>query len=232
MKFEDLNWMQVEDYLKKDDRIILVLGACEQHGYLSLMTDVKIPMVLGEEASRQTGVLLAPPLNFGCSPYFLTYPGTISLRLHTFLDVVEDILRSLYDVGFRNILILNGHGGNTPVKTHLVELLNQLPDLKVRWYAWWTTDTVAEIAKKYQLDSEHGSWMEAFDFTKVAELPDGVKPIPDVGYDLLGKQATRQTYQDGVYGGAYQAAPAIMDELFAACLNDVLNLLTFSKEHH
>ena len=91
MKFEDLNWMQVEDYLKKDDRIILVLGACEQHGYLSLMTDVKIPMVLGEEASRQTGVLLAPPLNFGCSPYFLTYPGTISLRLHTFLDVVEDI---------------------------------------------------------------------------------------------------------------------------------------------
>ena len=57
MKFEDLNWMQVEEYLKTDDRLILVLGACEQHGYLSLMTDVKIPMALAEEASRQSGVL-------------------------------------------------------------------------------------------------------------------------------------------------------------------------------
>lgn len=230
MKFEDLNWMQVEEYLKTDDRLILVLGACEQHGYLSLMTDVKIPMALAEEASRQSGVLLAPPLNFGCSPYFLTYPGTISLRLHTFLDVVEDILRSLYGAGFRRILILNGHGGNTPVKTHLVELLNQLPDLLLSWYAWWTTDTVAEIAKKYQLDSEHGSWMEAFDFTTVTELPDGIKPIPDVGYALLGKAATREIYQDGVYGGAYKADPAIMDELFAACLADVLNLLNFAEE--
>jgi creatinine amidohydrolase len=150
--------------------------------------------------------------------------------LHTFLDVVEDILRSLYGAGFRRILILNGHGGNTPVKTHLVELLNQLPDLLLSWYAWWTTDTVAEIAKKYQLDSEHGSWMEAFDFTTVTELPDGIKPIPDVGYALLGKAATREIYQDGVYGGAYKADPAIMDELFAACLADVLNLLNFAEE--
>ena len=140
MRFEDTNWMGVEDYLKKDDRVILVLGACEQHGYLSLLTDAKIPLALGEAASEASGVLLAPPLNFGCSPYFLSYPGTISLRLHTYLDVVEDILRSLYGVGFRKLLILNGHGGNTPVRDHLVELANELPDLQMRWYAWWTRD--------------------------------------------------------------------------------------------
>ena len=91
MRLEELNWMDVEAYLKKDDRIMLVLGACEQHAYLSLLTDVKIPMALADSASQQSGVLVGPPLNFGVSPYFLNYPGTISLRVSTFLDAVEDI---------------------------------------------------------------------------------------------------------------------------------------------
>ena len=121
MRLEELNWMDVEGYLKRD-RIMLVLGACEQHGYLSLLTDVLIPMALADVASQRTGVVVAPPLNFGVSPYFLTYPGTISLRLSTFLDTVEDIVRSLYGQGFRRFMILNGHGGNDPARGRLVEL--------------------------------------------------------------------------------------------------------------
>ena len=42
MRLEELNWMDVEAYLKGDDRIMLVIGSCEQHGYLSLLTDIKI----------------------------------------------------------------------------------------------------------------------------------------------------------------------------------------------
>ena len=229
MQFQDLNWMDIEHYLKGDDRVILVLGACEQHGYLSLLTDVKIPLALAEAASEETGVLVAPPLNFGCSPYFLDFPGTISLRLQTYLNVVEDILRSLYGAGFRKVLILNGHGGNTPVKTHLVELVNELPNLDLRWYAWWTTDTVAGIAKKYGLEAEHANWLEAFDFTKVADLPSEGKPVPETGAAVLGKAATRKIYQDGAFGGPYQAEDAIMQEMFNACLADVVALLRFTK---
>lgn len=227
MNFEDRNWMQVEDYLKKDDRVILVLGACEQHGYLSLMTDVKIPMALAEAASQSSGVLVAPPLNFGCSPYFLDFPGTISLRLQTYLHLVEDILRSLHGVGFHRILILNGHGGNTAVRTHLVELVNDLSDLQLRWYAWWTTQTVADIAKIYDLKAEHANWLEAFDFTKVENLPEETKPIPDAGEAIMGSHDTRALYEDGSFGGAYKADPKIMQEMFDACLQDVVKLLTF-----
>ena len=43
MNFSDLNWFDVEKYLESDDRLIMVVGSCEQHGYLSLLTDVKIP---------------------------------------------------------------------------------------------------------------------------------------------------------------------------------------------
>ena len=227
MYFEDLNWMQIEEYLKQDDRVMLVLGACEQHGDLSLLTDVNIPMAIAEKAANQCGVLVAPPLNFGCAPFFLDYPGTISLRLHTYLDVVEDILRSLNGVGFRRVLILNGHGGNIPVKIHLVELLNELTDLRLRWYEWWTSDSVEKIAKKYDLVADHANWLEAFDFNIVADLPAETKPLPVPKVEILGKTASREAFGDGAYGDPYQVEPAIMNEILDACLADVLDLLKF-----
>jgi creatinine amidohydrolase len=229
MHFADQNWVQVEDYLKKDQRVMLVLGACEQHGYLSLLTDVMVPEALARAASERSGVIVAPSVNFGCSPYFLDFPGTISLRLHTFLDLVEDILRSLYTAGFRQCLILNGHGGNAPVRTHLVELVNELPDLQISWYAWWTTKTAAAVAEKYGLTPEHANWLEAFDFTKVAKLPEVAKPMPDVPEGVLDQRTTRQVYGDGSFGGQYEADPAVMQALFDACLGDVLELLKFDS---
>ena len=227
MQFQNHNWMQMEAYLKNDQRVILVLGACEQHGYLSLLTDVRIPIELAKAASHASGVIIAPALNFGCSPYFLDYPGTISLRLHTYLDVVEDIIRALYDTGFRQILILNGHGGNTPVKTHLVEVLNELTDLEIRWYAWWTTQTVAEIARKHGLEPEHANWLEAFDFNHVSDLPHETKPIPERKPNILNKTQMREEFQDGSFGGDYQADRSVMTEIFNACRAEILELLKF-----
>ena len=96
MRLSELNWFDVQSYLEIDDRIMVVLGSCEQHAYLSLQTDVKIPMAIADAASQQCGVLIAPPLNFGASPYFLAYPGTMSLRIETLINVGEDLIRSLY----------------------------------------------------------------------------------------------------------------------------------------
>jgi creatinine amidohydrolase len=226
MRTEDLNWMDVENYLKGEDRLILVLGACEQHGYLSLLTDVKIPLALADAASKQTGVLVAPPLNFGVSPYFMTYPGTLSLRASTLLDLVEDLVRSAYGQGFRRLLVLNGHGGNDAARARLVELGNQLPALRLSWYAWWQSPSVEDFARHHELERAHASWMEAFPFTRVADLPEGHKTVPAFS-GLLNANQTRQVYGDGVFGGAYQVGDAVMQELFDVCLADVLHLLRF-----
>lgn len=220
MRLEELNWMDVEGYLKSETRIMLVLGACEQHGYLSLLTDVMIPMALADVASQRTGVVVAPPLNFGVSPYFLTYPGTISLRLSTFLDTVEDIVRSLYGQGFRKFMILNGHGGNDPARGRLVEIANTLPDIKLMWYSWWTSHSVEAEAMKHGLKSYHAAWIEAFPFVRVAELPDGEK-TPPAYQGVLNAEKSREVFGDGVFGGPYQVDPAIMDAIFATALQDV-----------
>jgi len=227
MRIEDLNWMDVEEYLKHDDRLILVVGACEQHGYLSLLSDVKIPLALADAAAQQTGVLLAPPVNFGSSPYFLAYPGTLSLRLSTLMDVTEDIIRSAFGQGFKRILVLNGHGGNNGLKLRLVELANLLPGLKLQWYAWWMSHSVEEVALRHELKPSHANWLEAFPFTTVADLPEGEKVPPRVPSDIMDAKTSREVYGDGTFGGPYQAPPEIMQELFDACLADIMQMLNF-----
>lgn len=228
MRISELNWMDVEEYLKKEDRIIVVLGACEQHGYLSLQTDTKIPLALADAASLKTNVIIAPEITVGVSPYFLSYPGTISIRSETYIQLVSDILVSLYQAGFKRILVLNGHSGNNTVYAKLVELENSLSDLKLSWYSWWDSNGVNMLAQKYQLVPEHASWMEAFAFTKVAPLPDGEKQ--GVSYTgILNAAETRAIYGDGMFGGKYEVDDAIMQELFDICLLDVINLLNFER---
>lgn len=228
MRISELNWMDVEQYLKTDDRIMVVLGACEQHGYLSMQTDTKIPLAFADAASTKTNVIIAPELTIGVSPYFLSYPGTISIRSEAYIQFVADILSSLYLAGFRRILVLNGHSGNSLVQTKLVELSNSLTGLKISWYSWWESNGVSELAQKYNLTPEHASWMEAFPFTRVTDLPAGEKP--GVSYTgVLNAQETREKYEDGSFGGKYQVDDLIMQELFDICLLDVLNLLNFQR---
>ena len=227
MRFEDLNWMDVQSYLEKDDRVMLVLGATEQHAYLSLLTDIKIPLAMADTASQQSGVLVAPPLNFGISPYFLDYPGTISFRLSTLMDAAEDIIRSLYRQGFRRILILNGHGGNIGVRARLDELVNELTDLKLNWYSWWQSHSVEAIALKNELKPGHANWLEAFAFTQVTEMPDNSKTPPYVPRGIMSAKETREIYDDGSFGGPYQADAAIMNEIFSIAVGDILEILKF-----
>lgn len=228
MRFEDLNWMDVERYLEQDDRLILVLGACEQHAYLSLLTDIKIPLALADSASKQTGVLVAPPLNFGISPYFLDYPGTLSFSVRTMISAVEDIVRSAYQQGFRRILLLNGHGGNTPVRQYLNAINNDLPDLKMNWYDWWSSHSIEAVAQKHNLKPNHANWLETFSFTIVGELPEGSKTPPNVPSAIMDAQKTRDVYGDGSFGGPYRVDDGIMQEVLNAALEDVLQLLKFS----
>jgi creatinine amidohydrolase len=226
MRLEDLNWLDIQSYLEKDDRLIFIIGACEQHAYLSLLTDVKIPLALADAASQRNNVLVAPPLNFGCSPYFLKYPGTLSLRASTILDVIEDLVRSAYGQGFRRLLFLNGHGGNDLARSRLYELANQLLDLKIRWYSWWLANSVSMVARKYELKPAHANWLEAFSFTKVGDNPEGEK-APPVIPGLIGADEARTIYGDGSFGGVYEVGSEIMAEVFEAALSDVNQLLKF-----
>src|SRR5204862_5742565 len=103
LRVRDLNWMQLEAYLERDDRIVLPLGSTEQHAYLSLETDNLLAEGVAVETAEPLGVPVLPVLPYGLTPTFAAYPGSPTLRLETFVAVVRDLLESLYRQGFHRI---------------------------------------------------------------------------------------------------------------------------------
>src|SRR5919107_2076442 len=114
MKISEMNWLQVEEYLKSDDRAVVPLGCTEQHAYLSLSVDSILAERVALEAAEPMGVPVFPVQAYGITPYFMAYPGTVSLNADTYLRIITDILESLKRTGFRRILFVNGHGGEAP----------------------------------------------------------------------------------------------------------------------
>ena len=112
MRISEMNWMMVEEYLRRDDRAVLPLGCTEQHAYLSLSTDSILAERLAVDAAEPLGVPVFPVLAYGITPYFRAFPGTITLRVETYMSVVGDILDAITEHGFKRILIVNGHGSN------------------------------------------------------------------------------------------------------------------------
>ena len=144
MRVQDCNWLQLEEYLRHDDRIVLPLGSTEQHAYLSLATDNILAERVSVEAAKPLGVPVLPVQPYGITPRFAAYPGSPTLRVETFLAVVTDLLESLSGQGFRRILIVNGHGGNVPARAAVSQWGAKHSETRVRYHDWWNSPRVMD----------------------------------------------------------------------------------------
>src|SRR5688572_3548474 len=226
MLFDELNWMDVEHYLTHhDNRVIVITGACEQHAYLSLLSDVRAPLAIAQAAVGFESVLIAPPLPYGISPYFTAYPGTISLRPETFARVVREVLEELIRQGFRRILVSNGHGGNTGVLTPLmIETATTHDGVKLELFEAWRHPAVIEVAQSEGLTPNHANWSEAFAFTRVVPNPGGKKAAPNVSRTASAQQI-RAALGDGSYGDLYEVPDMIMHRYLDAMVNAMVEIL-------
>jgi creatinine amidohydrolase/Fe(II)-dependent formamide hydrolase-like protein len=82
MKIAEMNWMQVEEYLKHDDRAVVPLGSTEQHAYLSLSTDSLLAERVAVEAAEPIGVAVCPVLAYGITPCLLAVDQTLKTICH------------------------------------------------------------------------------------------------------------------------------------------------------
>ncbi len=229
MRISDLNWMQVEEYLENDDRAVLPLGSTEQHGYLSLSVDSILASRVAEDAAEPLGVPVFPVVSYGLTPYFQSFPGTVTLRVETYVRLVRDILDSLYHSGFRRILIVNGHGGNSPVDGLVTEWMADHAGTRVKFHNWWNAP--ATWAKVQEIDpmGSHASWMENFPWTRLAgvAMPDVQKVVPArPGMARLVGDEMRAFYGDGNYGGYYQRADEEMLALWDVAIAETRALIT------
>jgi creatinine amidohydrolase len=228
MRVQDCNWMQLEEYLRRDDRIVLPFGSVEQHGYLSLGVDMILSERVSVEAAEPLGVPVMPSLPYGITPYFAAYPGSPTLRVETYQEVVRDLLDSLHGQGFRRFLLVNGHGGNDPGGAAGAEWSGAHPDAQVLWHNWWNGPRVWEVVQSIDSDASHASWLENFPWTRLpgVALPAERKPMADVStMRELDPADLRELLGDGSFGGPYQRPDGEVLRVWQAGVEEVRELI-------
>jgi creatinine amidohydrolase len=220
VRIRDLNWMQLEEYLETDDRIVLPVGSTEQHAYLSLETDNILAERASVEAAEPLGVPVLPVVAYGVTG-FTAYPGSPTLRETTLLAVLTNVVDSLLAQGFARILVVNAHSGNTGAGEEMAR--SRKPS--VVWHELWE-GRPDEIAAAIDPDYDHASWSENFPWTRLPgiEIPTERKP-PVVWPENGNPEMWREALGDGSFGGLYQRSPEDEDRVWEAAVKAIRDRL-------
>lgn len=129
---EKMTWEDIEAYLKKRKTIIIPLGTIEQHGFhgtytMDIITSYEISKAVGD----RLGIVVLPPIYPMRSDEMLNWPGSITVRLETFLNLIEDVITSLYKGGFRVFYMISGHGDVFAIQQTIKILKNKFPDITI-----------------------------------------------------------------------------------------------------
>jgi len=183
--WQELWRYEFEEILPLDPIVIVPTGSIEQHGpHCPSDVDISIPFSIATMAAQRITafpVLVAPPIWWGLAHYNKGFPGTISLRTETYLHLVEDICTSLWENGFKRIVLLNGHGGNAAPNRVVRDTLTER-DIFVIAYSWW--ESVDDfITKNSDTDSDVGHGGE-WETSVQLFLREHLISVPHIGADV------------------------------------------------
>jgi creatinine amidohydrolase len=242
-----LSWSEVAE-LDRDRTVAVVpTAAMEQHGpHLPLDTDTYLCTRVVESAADRAqlggSVLVAPTLAFGSSVHHMAFAGTLTLTAGTFLAVVGDLCGNLVHHGFRRLLVVNGHGGNSAlVREAVQQLANRAPVLAAAVDYWALAEDIASEVR----DSPPGGMAHACEFETSLMLhlrPESVRldlvrreipapRFPSERLDLISSATatagwrTDQLSSSGVLGAPDLATPEKGERLFEACVDGLSQLI-------
>jgi creatinine amidohydrolase len=224
------NWQQIDAYLRTDDRVVLPIGSTEQHGFLSLGTDAILAERVALEAAEPLGIPVLPVLPFGMAPYFSAFPGSLTLRMSTYIEVIRDLLDTLSAQGFRRIAVVNGHGGNSPAIGVVREWVAAPREHRVQvvFTSWYSAPRVAALAESHEHDPTHGGWFENFPWTRLPGVDLPAEGKATISRDVVA-QATpadiRELTGDGSFGGSYALPDDVMTRIWQTGVDEVRDLL-------
>ncbi|HKM76052.1 MAG TPA: 3-dehydro-scyllo-inosose hydrolase [Candidatus Bathyarchaeia archaeon] len=150
---QNMTMKQVEERLKKNDLIIIPLGATENHGpHAPIGEDIYLVCRMAELVAERTGCTVAQPLWYGSHPYHhVGMPGTVLIDDDAFKATVRGIMAGLWNTGFRKQILFNAHGQEyvIPSAIHQFAKKFQVPGIFIN-VDWW------HISLPHIRDKEHG----------------------------------------------------------------------------
>jgi creatinine amidohydrolase len=139
LALDELSWTDAAAHLARDPRLIIPVGALEQHGpHLPLGTNVLIARRVAIDLSSEFGVIRAPTMYYGVNVISeREYAGTATLRQKTLHRALNELLASWEDHGVAEFILITAHGH----EPHLDALATLITDAaRVRVVSLWDVD--------------------------------------------------------------------------------------------
>lgn len=159
--YRHMTWEEIAAAARADTPIVIPVGATEQHGrHLPVCTDWVLPEHVIGEAAQMRDLVVGPFIPFGYrsrpgSGGGQHFPGTVSLRATTFMNVLEDVLNELNRTGFRNIALYNWHFENAGFVYEPAYLVSeQNPELKIV--------VIEDVFPEFTPERQHAIWPDEF----------------------------------------------------------------------
>jgi creatinine amidohydrolase len=232
-------WQEVEAYLQQSGGIILPIGSTEQHGPTGLIgTDAICAEAIACGVGETTQAIVGPTINVGMALHHTAFPGTISLRPSTMIQLVRDYVTSLTKAGFTKFYFINGHGGNiATLKAAFSETYAHLDDLhianaqRVQCHIgnWFMCSSVYKLAKELYGDQE-GSHATPSEVALTQYVyPEAIKQAHlskevGTGHKIYSAADFRQRFPDGRMGSnPALATPEHGKQFYDAAVKELSN---------
>jgi creatinine amidohydrolase/Fe(II)-dependent formamide hydrolase-like protein len=125
----ELTWLEARARFKQVDVALLPVGSIEQHGpHLPLdcdSFDAEYLAIKVAENCMDPKPLVFPLMPYGVSYHHEDFSGTISISPETLSKLVYDIGMSAARHGVTKLVIINGHGGNSPALHFAAQMINR-----------------------------------------------------------------------------------------------------------
>jgi creatinine amidohydrolase len=140
-EMDRINWMEFREVVpSRIQTVLLPTGTLEPHGVVNNGADNTAPLAIARQIARRTNAMIAPVLPYGMTGSMEAYPGAFQITEAAYRPFVKQILEGLAKNGFRNIVIVNGHGGGqTAVLTSVaaeVAAERRVRTLVVNWWSY------------------------------------------------------------------------------------------------
>jgi creatinine amidohydrolase len=155
---ERINWIEFREWVPgKIDTVLLPLGTLEPHGVAPNGTDILAPMAMAREIAPRVNAMVAPAGPYGFTGIMDAYPGSFTVPEDAFRAYVRAVLAGLAKNRFKNIILLNGHGGGqTAILSALAHEVGCGTGTRILVVNWWSycSDVTLEV---FGEDGGHGA---------------------------------------------------------------------------
>ena len=135
---DDLNWREFQQLVPARIRTVIVtVGTLEAHGFINNGADNTVPVAIAHAIANDVNALLAPHIPYGVTDILAPYPGSLHIPEDAFRIYMRAVLVGLVNNGFRNIIILNGHGPQVPILQQLANEISLEYKVNTLLINWW-----------------------------------------------------------------------------------------------